>query len=61
MKNGLPISYLPDNSDFWFWPPLMVNKYNFVIYILGIMDHEEARKRKTGGKILGFFYWNLIL
>jgi ribosomal protein S8 len=25
------------------------------------MDHEEARKRKTGGKILGFFYWNLIL
>ena len=23
---------------------------------LGIMDHEEARKRGTGGKILGFFY-----
>jgi len=22
----------------------------------GIMDHEEARKRHTGGKILGFFY-----
>jgi small subunit ribosomal protein S15Ae len=22
----------------------------------GIMDHEEARKRGTGGKILGFFY-----
>ena len=22
----------------------------------GIMDHEEARRRKTGGKILGFFY-----
>jgi len=23
---------------------------------LGIMDHEEARKKGTGGKILGFFY-----
>merc|ERR1712048_269523 len=23
---------------------------------MGIMDHEEARKKKTGGKILGFFY-----
>mmetsp|Transcript_29540 Transcript_29540/g.29917 ORF Transcript_29540/g.29917 Transcript_29540/m.29917 type:complete len:131 (+) Transcript_29540:52-444(+) len=22
----------------------------------GIMDHEDARKKKTGGKILGFFY-----
>eukprot|EP00830_Metopus_es_P008192 TRINITY_DN1798_c0_g1_i1.p1 TRINITY_DN1798_c0_g1~~TRINITY_DN1798_c0_g1_i1.p1 ORF type:complete len:164 (+),score=36.94 TRINITY_DN1798_c0_g1_i1:67-558(+) len=22
----------------------------------GIMDHEEALKKKTGGKILGFFY-----
>ena len=22
----------------------------------GIMDHEEAQRRKTGGKILGFFY-----
>lgn len=23
----------------------------------GIMDHEEARRKHTGGKILGFFYW----
>ena len=22
----------------------------------GIMDHDEARRRKTGGKIIGFFY-----
>jgi small subunit ribosomal protein S15Ae len=22
----------------------------------GIMDHEEARRRHTGGKILGYFY-----
>ena len=23
---------------------------------LGIMDHEEARRKQTGGKILGYFY-----
>ena len=23
---------------------------------LGIMDHNEAKRKKTGGKILGFFY-----
>jgi len=23
---------------------------------VGIMDHNEARRKKTGGKILGFFY-----
>lgn len=23
---------------------------------MGIMTHEEARRKKTGGKILGFFY-----
>ena len=22
----------------------------------GIMDHEEARRKHTGGKVLGFFY-----
>jgi len=22
----------------------------------GILDHEDARGKKTGGKILGFFY-----
>ncbi len=22
----------------------------------GIMDHEEARRKKLGGKVLGFFY-----
>ena len=22
----------------------------------GIMDHEEARRKNTGGKLLGFFY-----
>jgi len=23
---------------------------------MGIMDHDEARRKHTGGKILGFFY-----
>lgn len=23
---------------------------------MGIMDHEEARRKHTGGKLLGFFY-----
>ena len=23
---------------------------------VGILDHEEARRKHTGGKILGFFY-----
>merc|ERR1711998_404289 len=23
---------------------------------IGILDHEECRRKKTGGKILGFFY-----
>ena len=25
----------------------------------GIMDHEEARRKHLGGKILGFFFWTL--
>lgn len=40
---------------------------NFLIYFLfyryvvlttsgGIMDHEEARRKHLGGKILGFFF-----
>lgn len=26
----------------------------------GIMDHEEARRKNVGGKVLGFFYWSKI-
>merc|ERR1712226_811757 len=26
----------------------------------GIMDHEEARRKNTGGKIVGFFFWARI-
>ena len=30
--------------------------YLVVTTSYGIMDHEEARRKQTGGKILGFFY-----
>ena len=26
----------------------------------GIMDHEEARRKHLGGKILGFFFWTCV-
>ena len=33
-------------------------QFGFVIITTsaGIMDHEEARRKKVGGKVLGFFY-----
>lgn len=33
-------------------------QFGFVVLTtsLGIMDHEEARRKHTGGKILGYFY-----
>ena len=33
-------------------------QFGFVVMTtsLGIMDHEEARRKHTGGKVLGFFY-----
>ncbi|XP_003385490.1 PREDICTED: 40S ribosomal protein S15a [Amphimedon queenslandica] len=33
-------------------------QFGFIVLTtsLGIMDHEEARRKHTGGKILGFFY-----
>ena len=32
--------------------------FGFIVLITsaGIMDHEEARRKHTGGKILGFFF-----
>ena len=33
-------------------------QFGFVVMTtsLGIMDHEEAKRKHTGGKVLGFFY-----
>eukprot|EP00002_Diphylleia_rotans_P012343 TRINITY_DN2414_c0_g2_i1.p2 TRINITY_DN2414_c0_g2~~TRINITY_DN2414_c0_g2_i1.p2 ORF type:complete len:130 (+),score=18.67 TRINITY_DN2414_c0_g2_i1:113-502(+) len=42
----------------WATSLLPSRQYGFVVLTTsyGIMDHEEARRRHTGGKILGFFY-----
>jgi small subunit ribosomal protein S15Ae len=33
-------------------------QFGFIVFTTsaGIMDHEEARRKNTGGKVLGYFY-----
>jgi small subunit ribosomal protein S15Ae len=47
-----------DNFEKWIRTILPSRQFGFLVLTtsLGIMDHEEARKRNTGGKVLGFFY-----
>ena len=47
-----------DNYEKWVGSLLPSRQFGFIVMTtsLGIMDHEEAKKRHTGGKILGFFY-----
>jgi small subunit ribosomal protein S15Ae len=42
----------------WIQNLLPSRQFGFLVLTTsaGIMDHEEARRKKTGGKILGFFY-----
>merc|ERR1712080_604154 len=42
----------------WIRNLLPSRQFGFIVMTTsaGIMDHEEARRKKTGGKILGFFY-----
>ncbi|OQR74144.1 40S ribosomal protein S15a isoform 1 [Tropilaelaps mercedesae] len=42
----------------WLSSLLPSRQFGYVVMTTsgGIMDHEEARRRKLGGKILGFFY-----
>jgi small subunit ribosomal protein S15Ae len=42
----------------WIDNLLPSKQFGFIVLTTsaGIMDHEEARRKKTGGKILGFFY-----
>ena len=35
---------------------ILVCSYLVISTSSGIMDHEEARRKHTGGKLLGFFY-----
>lgn len=39
-------------------PPPFLYQFGHIVLTttFGIMDHEEARRKHTGGKILGFFY-----
>jgi small subunit ribosomal protein S15Ae len=47
-----------DNFEKWARTILPSRQFGFVVLTtsLGIMDHEEAKKKNTGGKVLGFFY-----
>lgn len=42
----------------WINKLLPSRQFGFIVLTTsyGIMDHEEARRKHTGGKILGFFY-----
>ncbi|KAI9348051.1 UNVERIFIED_CONTAM: 40S ribosomal protein S15a [Siphonaria sp. JEL0065] len=47
-----------DDVENWVNYLLPSRQFGYIILTTsaGIMDHEEARRKKTGGKILGFFY-----
>jgi len=48
------------HGDIETWVAKLLPSRLFGVFVLttsaGIMDHEEARRKKVGGKILGFFY-----
>eukprot|EP00178_Gracilaria_changii_P016959 TRINITY_DN48576_c0_g1_i1.p2 TRINITY_DN48576_c0_g1~~TRINITY_DN48576_c0_g1_i1.p2 ORF type:complete len:131 (-),score=18.71 TRINITY_DN48576_c0_g1_i1:27-419(-) len=48
---------LPDIEK-WTSNLLPSRQFGFLVFTTsyGIMDHEEARRKHTGGKVLGFFY-----
>ena len=47
-------------SEYEKWINNIMPSHQFGVIVLttsfGIMDHEEAKKRHTGGKLLGYFY-----
>jgi len=47
-----------DKIEQWAQNLLPSRQFGYIVLTTsyGIMDHEEARKKHTGGKILGFFY-----
>ena len=47
-----------DEIEQWVVNLLPARQFGHIILTTsyGIMDHEEARRKHTGGKILGFFY-----
>lgn len=47
-----------DEIEKWIGNLLPARQFGFLVMTTsyGIMDHEEARRKHTGGKILGYFY-----
>ena len=47
-----------DDIEKWIMNILPARQFGHIVLTTsqGIMDHNEARRRKTGGKILGFLY-----
>ena len=47
-----------DDMEKWVTNLLPSRQFGFIVLTTsyGIMDHEEARRKHTGGKILGYFY-----
>ncbi|KAJ3088666.1 40S ribosomal protein S15a [Quaeritorhiza haematococci] len=47
-----------DDIETWMANLLPSRQFGYIVLTTssGIMDHEEARRKGTGGKILGFFY-----
>jgi small subunit ribosomal protein S15Ae len=47
-----------DEIEKWINMLLPSRQFGYIVLTTsqGIMDHEEARKNHTGGKILGFFF-----
>eukprot|EP01123_Difflugia_compressa_P009246 TRINITY_DN2_c0_g1_i1.p1 TRINITY_DN2_c0_g1~~TRINITY_DN2_c0_g1_i1.p1 ORF type:complete len:131 (-),score=19.24 TRINITY_DN2_c0_g1_i1:236-628(-) len=47
-----------DHYETWISRLLPSRQFGYLVVTssLGIMDHEEARKKNTGGKLLGYFY-----
>lgn len=47
-----------EDIERWTTNLLPCRQFGYVVLTtsLGIMDHEEARRKHTGGKILGYFY-----
>ncbi|CAD7687664.1 unnamed protein product [Nyctereutes procyonoides] len=48
----------PKDLEEWQNNLLPYRQFGFIVLTTsaGIMDHEEARRKHTGGKILGFFF-----
>eukprot|EP00997_Jenningsia_sp_PLL12_P009275 NODE_6207_length_524_cov_34.498947_g5441_i0.p1 GENE.NODE_6207_length_524_cov_34.498947_g5441_i0~~NODE_6207_length_524_cov_34.498947_g5441_i0.p1 ORF type:complete len:131 (-),score=17.76 NODE_6207_length_524_cov_34.498947_g5441_i0:93-485(-) len=46
------------NIEKWTNNVLPSRQFGFIVLstTFGILDHEEARRRHTGGKVVGFFY-----